>query len=34
LIVSRNPNDPGKQLVLDGETIDAAAQDSLMIGKL
>ncbi len=34
LIISDNRDDPGNPLVLDGEAIDAAAQDSLAIGKL
>jgi hypothetical protein len=34
LIVSDNRDDPGNPLVLDGEAIDAAAQDPLAIGKL
>jgi hypothetical protein len=34
LIISDNREDPGNPLVLDGEAIDAAAQDPLAIGKL
>ncbi len=34
LIISDNREDPGNLLVLDGEAIDAAAQDPLAIGKL
>jgi len=34
LIISDNRDDPGNPLVLDGEAIDAAAQDPLAIGKL
>ena len=34
LIISDNREDPGNPLVLDGEAIDAAARDSLAIGKL
>ena len=34
LIVSDNRDDPGNPLVLDGDAIDAAAQDPLAIGKL
>ena len=34
LIVSDNCDDPGNPLVLDGESIDAAAQDPLAIGKI
>jgi len=34
LIVSDNRDDPGNPLVLDGEAIDAAAQDPLAIGKI
>jgi hypothetical protein len=34
LIISDNRDDPGNALVLDGEAIDAAAQDPLAIGKL
>jgi hypothetical protein len=32
LIISDNREDPGNPLVLDGEAIDAAAQDPLAIG--
>ena len=34
LIIPDNREDPGNPLVLDGEAIDAAAQDPLAIGKL
>ena len=34
LIISDNREDPGNPLVLDGESIDAAAQDPLAIGKI
>jgi hypothetical protein len=34
LIVSDNRDDPGNPLVLDGEAIDAAASDTVAIGKL
>jgi hypothetical protein len=34
LIISDNREDPGNPLVLDGEVINAAAQDPLAIGKL
>jgi hypothetical protein len=34
LIISDNRDDPGNPLVLDGEAIDAAAQDPPAIGKL
>jgi hypothetical protein len=34
LIVSDNREDPGNPLVLDGEAIDAAANDPVAIGKL
>ncbi len=34
LIISDNREDPGNPLVLDGEAIDAAAQDPLAIGKI
>jgi hypothetical protein len=34
LIVSDNRDDPGNPLVLEGDAIDAAAQDPLAIGKL
>ena len=34
LIISDNRDEPGKPLVLDGEAIDAAAQDPLAIGKM
>jgi len=34
LIISDNREDPGNPLVLDGEAIDAAAQDPPAIGKL
>ena len=34
LIISDNREDPGNPLVLDGEAIDAAAQDPLAIGRL
>ena len=34
LIISDNRDDPGNPLVLDGEAIDAAANDPVAIGKL
>jgi hypothetical protein len=34
LIISDNRDDPGNPLILDGEAIDAAADDPLAIGKL
>jgi hypothetical protein len=34
LIVSDNRDDPGNPLVLDGDAIDAAAQEPLAIGML
>jgi hypothetical protein len=34
LIITGNPEDPGNPLVLDGEAIDAAAQDPVAIGKV
>ena len=34
LIISDNRDDPGNPLILDGDAIDAAADDPLAIGKL
>ena len=34
LIISDNQDEPGNPLILDGEAIDAAAKDPLVIGQL